>query len=532
MHADRQPESLGELLSAGRPADGAKLLLATPDGVRYSYDDAWRRSGAVAARLAARGVVRGARVAVMAEKSPAVVLLYLACVRSGVVFAPLNPGATPHEVSLLLSDLDPALVVTDALLARLAPPEDAPGASGSSFADADCGPEDTAAILYTSGTTGRPKGAMLSHRNLATNAAALIGAWRFSSDDVLLHALPVFHAHGLFVALNCVLGSGASMEYLPRFEVDGVVAALGSCTVFMGVPTYYTRLLAHAGFGARDCSSMRLFVSGSAPLPRSVHEEFLARTGHSILERYGTTETLMLTSNPLDGERKPGTVGLPLAGVEIRVLDAETNEPVGKGVVGEIEVRGPGVFSGYWHRPGGAAGGPAGGQPPPAAPPAPPEGAQPAPTAPAGGQPVPAAPDPAEMFREGFFRTGDLGRLDDDGYLELLGRSKDLVISGGLNVYPKEVELVLDAIEQVAESAVIGVPDPDLGEAVVAFVVARPGHLPDAAGLREAARRRLAGYKVPKRIEFIDALPRNAMGKVAKAELRDRLHRPGPRALG
>ena len=253
---------------------------------------------------------------------------------------------------------------------------------------------------------------------------------------------------------------------------------------------------------------MRLFVSGSAPLPRSVHEEFLRRTGHSILERYGMTETLMLTSNPLDGERRPGTVGPALAGVELRVLDAETNEPVAKGVAGEIEVRGPGVFSGYWHRPRAAAG------------------------EPAGGQPVSAAPAPAEVFRDGFFRTGDLGRLDDDGYLELLGRSRDLVISGGLNVYPKEVELVLDAIEHVAESAVIGVPDPDLGEAVVAFVVARPGHRPDAAGLREAARARLAGYKVPKRIEFIDALPRNAMGKVAKAELRDRLHPPGPRAVG
>ena len=251
MHPERQPETLGELLSAGRPADGARLLLATPDGLNYSYDDAWRRSGAAAAGLAARGVVRGDRVAVIAEKSPAVVLLYLACVRSGVVFAPLNPGATSHEVSLLLSDLDPALVVTDALLAHLAPPEVASGASGSSFADAVCGPEETAAILYTSGTTGRPKGAMLSHRNLASNAAALIGAWGFSGDDVLLHALPVFHAHGLFVALNCVLGSGASMAYLPRFEVDGVVAALGRCSVFMGVPTYYTRLLAHAGFGAR-----------------------------------------------------------------------------------------------------------------------------------------------------------------------------------------------------------------------------------------------------------------------------------------
>ena len=231
----------------------------------------------------------------------------------------------------------------------------------------------------------------------------------------------------------------------------------------MGVPTYYTRLLAHAGFGARDCSMMRLFVSGSAPLPRSVHEEFLRRTGHSILERYGMTETLMLTSNPLDGERRPGTVGPALAGVELRVLDAETNEPVAKGVAGEIEVRGPGVFSGYWHRPRAAAG------------------------EPAGGQPVPAAPAPAEVFRDGFFRTGDLGRLDDDGYLELLGRSRDLVISGGLNVYPKEVELVLDAIEHVAESAVIGVPDPDLGEAVVAFVVAlaRP-----PARCRRAARGR------------------------------------------
>jgi malonyl-CoA/methylmalonyl-CoA synthetase len=495
------PDTLWALFSAGRPADGGARLLATPDGIRYSYDDAWRRSSALAAELAARGLARGDRVAVRTEKSPAVVLLYLACVRSGVVFAPLNPAATPHEVALLLEDLDPSLVVTDAVLADLVRPEVLPGASGSSFEDTDCGADETAAILYTSGTTGRPKGAVLSHRNLASNAVALIDAWGFSSDDVLLHALPVFHAHGLFVALNCVLGSGASMEYLPRFEVDGVLDAIGRCSVFMGVPTYYTRLLAQARFGARDCASMRLFVSGSAPLAASVHEEFLLRTGHSILERYGMTETLMLTSNPLSGERRPGTVGLPLAGVEIRVMDAETGEPTGLGLTGEIEVRGPGVFSGYWHEHEHE-------------------------------HEHEPEPEPAGLFRDGFFRTGDLGRFDRDGYLELVGRSRDVVITGGLNVYPKEVELVLDAIDGVAESAVIGMPDPDFGEAVVAFVVPQPGHRPGADDLRQVVRSLLAGYKVPKRIEFVDALPRNAMGKVAKAELRDRAHPSGPRAVG
>jgi malonyl-CoA/methylmalonyl-CoA synthetase len=498
VHSGPAPNSLWDLFSARRPADGGALLLVTSDGARYSYDDAWRWSSGLANGLAARDVARGDRIAIAVEKSPELVFLYLACLRSGIVFSPFNPVATPSEMSFLVDDLAPALVVTDAVLAELSELSKVRAGAASRAPDADCGPGEPAAILYTSGTTGRPKGAMLNHGNLATNAVALVEAWDFSPRDVLLHALPMFHAHGLFVAVNCVLGSGASMEYLPRYDAVAVAGALERCSVFMGVPTYYTRLLADPRFGASNWPSMRLFISGSAPLAPLTHKEFRERTGHSILERYGMTETLMLTSNPLRGERRPGTVGVPLAGVEIRIVDPATGAAPGPGMAGEIEVRSPGVFSGYWRNPEGAA----------------------------------AEVAATGLFHDGYFRTGDLGRLDDAGYLEIMGRSRDLVISGGMNVYPKEVELVLDAIEGIAETAVVGVPDPDLGEAVVAFVVASPGHRLDAAGVRTAARASLTGYKIPKQIEFVDALPRNAMGKVEKAALRALLQGPASPDLG
>jgi malonyl-CoA/methylmalonyl-CoA synthetase len=323
---------------------------------------------------------------------------------------------------------------------------------------------------------------MLSQRNLAFSAAVLHRVWGFRPGDVLLHALPVFHVHGLFVATNCVLANGTGMVYLARFDVDAVIDVLPRCTVMMGVPTYYTRLLADSRLRSAS-EGIRLFISGSAPLLASTHEEFRARTGHAILERYGMTETSMIASNPLDGERRAGSVGRALPGVEVRVVGPDAAAPLPAGDVGAIEVRGPNVFSGYWRQPQLAD---------------------------------------TEFTADGYFRTGDLGVLDADGSLRIVGRSKDLVITGGLNVYPQEVEDVLDRIAGVLESAVVGVPDADLGESVVAGVVLEPGAALTAAAVRDAAREHLAGFKVPKRVELLEALPRNTMGKVEKRALRER----------
>jgi malonyl-CoA/methylmalonyl-CoA synthetase len=388
-------------------------------------------------------------------------------------------------VAYLVGDARPVVVLDDARLAELAARADA---MPTTFTDHVAAPDELAAILYTSGTTGRPKGAMLSQRNLASNSATLAELWGFRPGDVLLHALPIFHTHGLFVATNCSIANGSPMVFLERFDADEVVSALPRCTVMMGVPTFYTRLLAHAGFGPDVCGAMRLFISGSAPLLASVHDEFRARTGHAILERYGMTETSMLTSNPLDGERRPGTVGFPLPEVDVRVVD-DDGRVVSAGEVGGIEVRGPNVFGGYWGRPELTA---------------------------------------TEFTADGWFRTGDVGTFDADGYLHIVGRSKDLIISGGLNVYPKEIEDVIDGLDGVLESAVVGVPDADFGEAVVAIVVASPGASPEPDVLRAAARERLAGFKVPKRVHVVDALPRNAMGKVEKAVLRRRFETADP----
>jgi malonyl-CoA/methylmalonyl-CoA synthetase len=490
-------DTLAALFASGRPRDPSAALLTTPAGEVIGYGDAGRRSAQLANALRSAGVRPGDRVAVQIEKSPLAVLSYLACLRAGAVFLPMNPAYGDEEVTHVVTDSHPSVLVRDPRPARAvgAPivlTADASGAGtlaeaaageAEEFDDVPVEPGDLAAILYTSGTTGRPKGAMLSHGNLASNAATLHRAWGFTPDDVLLHALPVFHAHGLFVAINCVLANGTGMVFLPRFDVDLVLEHLPRATVFMGVPTMYTRLLADPRLDERACRHVRLFVSGSAPLAASTHREFAVRTGHQILERYGMTETTMITSNPLEGERRPGTVGPPLPGVEVRVTAAGTGAPLGLDEVGEIEVRGPSVFAGYWRRPELAA---------------------------------------SEFTGDGFFRTGDLGSLDGDGYVRIAGRSKDLVISGGLNVYPAEVEEVMDALDGVLESAVIGVPDPDLGEAVVAVVTAEPGKLLNEDGLREAARGRLAPFKVPKRVHVIDALPRNAMGKVEKARLRSR----------
>jgi malonyl-CoA/methylmalonyl-CoA synthetase len=339
-------------------------------------------------------------------------------------------------------------------------------------------------LPYTSGTTGRPKGAPLSQHNLASNAQALVETWGFSGDDVLIHILPLFHVHGLVVALNCTFAVGAQMRFFNGFSPQAVIDAFSTSTVMMGVPTHYHRLLGEQGLTKEACAPMRLFISGSAPLLAPVFEEFAERTGKPILERYGMTETAMIASNPLNAERRAGTVGFPLPGVSVRIVDEVTDEPVEAGVIGAIQVSGPNVFSGYLGRP---------------------------------------ELNATEFCADGYFRTGDLGTFSADGYLSIVGRSKDLVISGGLNVYPKEVEDILDALPGVDESAVVGLPHEDFGEAVVAAVVLKPGAVVEPAAIREAAAKMLASYKVPKQIVILEALPRNTMGKVEKGRLRTQL---------
>ena len=466
-----------------------KEMAADPDRVwitgGLTYAGLLAETGRLANALLSLGLRKGDRLLLQVEKCEAVLSLYLACLRAGVVFLPVNPGYTVAETAHFLTDAEPALAVADpervaglaALNARvMALPELLALAEGqgADFADPAHGPDDLAAILYTSGTTGRSKGVMLSRENLASNAEALVGLWRFTGGDVLLHALPVFHTHGLFVATNCVLYSGASMIFHRAFQPAAVLEALPRATVMMGVPTFYTRLLSDPGLTGEVCAGVRLFISGSAPLSPATHAEWKERTGHAILERYGMTETNMITSNPYEGERKAGTVGMPLPGVEVRIAGPEGVLPPGE--AGAIEVRGPNVFKGYWRLP----------------------------------------EKTAEEFREGWFVTGDMGAFDGEGYLSILGRAKDLVITGGLNVYPAEVEAALDDLPGVAASAVIGVPHPDFGEAVVACVV---GSVEEAA-VREALRERLAGFKIPKRVLVLEELPRNAMGKVQKAEPR------------
>ncbi len=498
-------DNLFELFAARFPGDRAAEFLRTPTGRRCSYAELDERSARLAAVLRAEGVQPGDRVAVQVEKSPEALFLYLACLRVGAVFLPLNTAYRPQELEYFLGDAEPALTVCGpqaaAVVTGLATAAgcrrvftlDADG--GGSLAEAAVaaapdpevtprGPDDIAAILYSSGTTGRPKGAMLTHRNLASNARTLVRAWGFRPGDVLLHALPIFHAHGLFVAGHCALLNGSRMIFLPKFDAEQVAALLPEATVFMGVPTFYVRLLALPEFGADTCRHIRLFVSGSAPLAAETFEEFRRRTGHAILERYGMTETTMNISNPYEGERRAGTVGQPLPGVEVRVADSD-DRPLADGEVGELQVRGPNVFKGYWRQPEKTA---------------------------------------AEFTADGFFRTGDLGRRDPgDGYITIVGRAKDMIISGGYNVYPREIEDVIDALDGVAESAVVGMPHADFGEAGLAVVVRRPQRTqPDGAAVLAACRDSLANYKVPKLVVFADELPRNTMGKVQKNALRDR----------
>lgn len=460
--------SLFAMLRAGFPDDAEAPAIVKRGGTVHRYLDLQARTDGIAAALTDRGLKAGDRMVVQTAKSIDALFLYLAALRAGIVYVPLNPGYTRSEVDYFLLDADPRLFVDDAELERLTT------MPLKAFDDVPRANDDPAAILYTSGTTGGSKGAILSQANLASNAEALIREWRFTSADRLIHALPIFHVHGLFVATHCVLGSGASMLWLPGFDADAILNALPTSTVLMGVPTFYTRLLTRPELTPERCAAMRLFVSGSAPLSAETHRAFEQRTGHRILERYGMTETGMLASNPYEGDRLAGSVGPALPGVGVRISD-----PDGEGV-GGIEVKGSNVTSGYWRQP----------------------------------------EKTAESFTaDGHFITGDLGRIDARGYLWIVGREKDLIISGGFNVYPAEVEAAIEVLPGVDEVAVVGAPHPDFGEGVVAVVAGTASPEEVMAALRD----QLAAYKRPKLIRMVEALPRNAMGKIEKAVLRREL---------
>jgi malonyl-CoA/methylmalonyl-CoA synthetase len=458
--------NLYDVLAAGFPADRAKPAFLLSDGAAVSYAQLEAGAAVVAGHLVAEGVQPGDRVGLQVEKSVDAVMIYLGVLKAGAVFLPLNSAYTPAEVAYFVGDAEPAVFVIDAAAFMAEARKAAPLAEAVERNDSQL-----ASLIYTSGTTGRSKGAMLSHGALAANAMALHEAWGFTPDDVLLHALPIFHVHGLFVAMHCAFLSGAPMVWLPKFDDAQVLAGLARSTVMMGVPTFYTRLLANPAFARESTANVRVFISGSAPLLESTFAEFEQRTGQRILERYGMSEAVIITTNPLNGERVPGSVGFPLPGVELRIG--------GDGDTGVIQIRGPSVFSGYWRMPERTA---------------------------------------EELTIDGFFITGDVGRLDEEGRVWISGRAKDLIISGGYNVYPKEVELVLDELPGVVESAVVGVPHPDFGEGVVAVVIGEG----DEASMISEVRRQLAPYKSPKRIMFVAELPRNAMGKVQKNLLRDR----------
>ncbi|HEX3915449.1 MAG TPA: AMP-binding protein [Steroidobacteraceae bacterium] len=486
------------------PAARDRVFIRTAEGSVYSYADLREQSGRFAAALMRRGVCPGDRVALQVDKSVDAIFVYVACLRMGAVFVPINVANTPREVEYFLRDARPrvaivrpkdrALIETMASSAGVGFVETLGSARDGSLRELadDCtvaapapGARDsaaTAAIVYTSGTTGRSKGAMLTRANLASNATVLAQAWRFTPDDVLLHTLPLFHIHGLFVAINTVLASSSSILLLGRFDAAMTLEHLSQASVYMGVPTHYTRLLQLEDLNKSSTAAMRLFVSGSAPLLAETHREFQQRTGHVILERYGMSETMINTSNPYERMRLPGSVGPPLQGISVRVANAESGavelEP---DAIGALEVKGPNVFAGYWHD---------------------------------------EEKTRSEFTVDGWFKTGDVGRIDRHGYVHIVGRAKDLVISGGYNVYPKEVESELDAVQGVLESAVFGVPHPDFGEGVTAVVVAKPGAKLSERDVLDSIKERLAGYKLPKRILLIDELPRNTMGKVQKNALR------------
>ncbi|SCK53232.1 malonyl-CoA/methylmalonyl-CoA synthetase [Variovorax sp. HW608] len=497
-------------LRAAFPSDLDAIAVETDDGLFYSWRDLDRASAMIANLLHALKLKEGARIAVQVEKSVEAMLLYLATLRAGYVFLPLNTAYRQAEIEYFIGNAEPEVVVCSSANAEwVAPIATAAGTRHVFTLDddrtgtllevaAECSDQhdiarkkgdDLAAIIYTSGTTGRSKGAMLSHRNLQSNAEVLKDYWGWRSSrrgdgDVLIHALPIFHVHGLFVAIHGALISGSRMIWLNRFDPRRVVARLPDATVFMGVPTLYVRMLAEPGLTREACSNMRLFISGSAPLLIETFNEWRERTDHTILERYGMSETVMLTSNPysaVQGERRGGTVGFPLPGVRLRVRDDQGN-PCPTEEIGHIEVDGPNVFCGYWRMP---------------------------------------EKTKEEFTPDGYFKTGDVGKIDGLGYVTIVGRSKDLIISGGYNVYPAEIEGYINELPGVAESAIVGVPHPDFGEVGVAIVIPKAGATLDADAIVVELKARLANFKIPKRCFVVTELPRNAMGKVQKALLRE-----------
>ena len=488
-------------LAAGFPRSKNAPCVILPDERVWTYGDLEHASARMAHALLKTGALPGDRVAVQVDKSPEAFVLYLACLRAGLVFLPLNPAYQGQEVAYFLGDAKPALFVCRPSFFSAAQTlfdrrriftldEHGRGslikaAAGESdtFATVERAADDLAAILYTSGTTGRSKGAMLTHQNLWANAETLTKVWRINARDVLLHMLPIFHVHGLFVAGHCILRAGAKMFFEPRFDLQRALKRLPESSVLMGVPTFYTRLLAAPQFTARVCEHMRLFISGSAPLLAETFAEFKARTGHTILERYGMTEGGMFTSNPYAGRRRGGSVGPPLPGVALRIVD-DADVPCAPCTPGHIQVKGENVFAGYWNMPEKTA---------------------------------------EEFTADGYFRTGDIGYQDNDGYVFINGRARDMIISGGLNVYPREIEEIIDALPDVVESAVVGLPHADLGETVVAVVVRKKGSTLDEDSIIAAVRCVLAAFKSPRRVIFRDDLPRNAMGKVVKSRLRETL---------
>ena len=497
--------NLYALFASRFPQDQSACCIETHDGRFYTWNDIERATAKMANLLASLNLPADARIAVQVEKSPEALMLYLATIRAGLVYLPLNSAYRTAEIAYFIADAEPSVVVcapenfgwvsqiafkagtrhvftldqarngrsSGSLLARAQHHPD-------TFDTVARQPDDLAAILYTSGTTGRSKGAMLTHDNLASNAKVLQHYWHWQAGDVLLHTLPLFHVHGLFVATHGALLNGSKMIFLPKFDAAEVLRHLPRSTIFMGVPTYYLRLLAQEQLDQAACAKVRLFISGSAPLLADTFKQFEQRTGHTILERYGMSETTMLVSNPYQGARIGGTVGLPLPGVAVRVVDAE-NAEMATEQIGDIQVKGPNVFKGYWRMPEKTA---------------------------------------EEFTSDGYFKTGDVGKFGADGYLSIVGRSKDLIISGGYNVYPKEIESFIDGIDGVLESAVIGLPHPEFGEAVTAVIVARPDAQLSEADVIAAAKTGIANFKVPKQVFFVAELPRNTMGKVQKNILR------------
>ena len=481
-------------------------ILIRHDATEISGVELYLLTGQIANVLQNHGVEPGHRVAMQTEKTVEALALYLACLRTGAVFLPLNTAYTPTEMEYFIDNAKPTVVVCDpkseANLSKFTNLNgiklltlDSVGKGSlneeiltaeTTFTNVARSPEDLAAILYTSGTTGRSKGAMLSHENLLSNADSLCEVWRFTPNDVLLHSLPIFHVHGLFVAINVLLRAQGKIIFLPKFSVDQIIEFLPKATSMMGVPTFYTRLLSDVRFTKNLTKHMRLFVSGSAPLLSETHRTFETQTGHRILERYGMTETTMNTSNPYDGERRAGTVGFPLPGVEARVTDEKTGAILKSNEIGILEVRGPNVFKGYWRMP---------------------------------------EKTKTEFRDDGFFITGDIAQIDSEGYVAIVGRAKDLIISGGYNIYPKEIEIKIDALENVMESAVIGAPHPDFGEAVIAVVVCVEGQTTTAEKVQTALQVDLANFKCPKAVFFLNELPRNTMGKVQKNELRNQFEK-------